>query len=97
MEDQLEKLRPVIRRGTLKQFLADASAKLAPHGYTGELEGETLTFFRVTQEKAGLFKAAKRQAKTPVLKVSRPGPTLVFDPDVVDPEFVALLIKIYRL
>jgi hypothetical protein len=97
MEDQLDKLRPVMRRGTLKQFLTDASAKLAPHGYTGEFDGEALTFFRVTQEKAGLFKAAKRPVKTAVLRVSRPGPMLVFDTEVVDAEFVALLIKLYKL
>ncbi|MBN1400920.1 MAG: hypothetical protein JXA74_08775 [Anaerolineae bacterium] len=97
MEDQLDKLRPIIRRGTLKQFTTEASAKIAPHGYTGEFDGEALTFYRVAQEKAGLFKAGKRQVKTPVLKVSRPGAVVVFDPEVVDPEFVELLLRLYRL
>jgi hypothetical protein len=97
MEDKLNKLRPVIRRGTLRQFYSDASAKVAPLGYTAEFDGEFLTFSRVKEEKAGLLGMSKRQVKTKALKLSWPGPVVVFDMETVDPEFVDVLLKVYKL
>lgn len=61
MEEQLQKIRVWARRANMKQLQATIAAKMAPHGYLAELEGDTLTCYRVRKQ-AGVLGSGDGQA-----------------------------------
>jgi hypothetical protein len=96
MEEQLQRIRSWARRGTLKQFCTEASARLAVHGYTAELSGDVATFYRQREEKAGLLGVKKRQIREPVLTLVRHDSRVDIPVEAADPAFVDLLAGVLR-
>ena len=96
MEDQLQKVRSWIRRGTMKQFCTEISARLAVHGYTAECQDDTVTCYRVRKQKAGVLGKGKKETREPVLIIVRRGAQLDIPLESADGEFVTLLASVLK-
>jgi len=91
MEEKLHKLRNWASHGTLRQFRTEISAKLAnEQEYEMELEGDTLTCYRVRKE-GGFLGIGVKKIKETVLKVIGEGADLQIPEDSADAEFIELL------
>ena len=63
---------------------------MAPHGYVAQLEGDTLTCYRVRKQ-GGFLGMGKREVGEPVLLITRQGAQVSIGAEPADAEFVALL------
>ena len=92
MEDALHRIQVWASHGTMKQFSAEVIAKLSKAGMEAELNGDTLTCYKV-ERKGGLFGKKERR---PVLSIIRKGNEVTIPRESADPEFVeqlAILLK----
>ena len=96
MDDQLQRVRSWIHRGTLKQFCTEISARLAVHGYVAECQDDTVTCYRVRKQKAGVLGKSKRETREPVLTIMHRGAQLDMPVESADGEFVALLASVLK-
>jgi len=90
MEEELHKVRTWASHGTLRQFYTEVSAKLADEGYKVNLEGGTLTVYKVHKE-GGFLGIGARKIEESVLVVTGEGAELEIPPETADAEFVGLL------
>lgn len=95
MEDELRKIRNWASHGTLKQFYAEIAAKLSKQGYITELEGNTLTCYRVRKE-GGFLGIGRRTIKEPVLKAVQEGNEVRIPAESANPDFVHLLAGLLK-
>ena len=93
MEDKLQIIRNWARRGNLKQFYTDMQPRIESHGYTCELDLDTIRCYRVNYEKS-LFGLRKRVVREPVGAIKRTNGSF----DIVEPDedFVEVLAKVAR-
>lgn len=87
MEEELQKIKNWSTRGTIRQFYAEVSAKAEAAGARTELDGNTVTFYRVRKE-GGFLGIGGRTVKEPVLKIIRQDDTVDIPEDSVDQEFL---------
>ena len=93
-EDKLQIVQRWARRGNLKQFLTDMQPRIAPHGYTAELNIDTIQCYRVIEKKS-LMGLRKQYVKQPVMAIRRRNGTLEFDAE--DETFVEVLASVARV
>ena len=90
MEEELRRIKNWASHGTLRQFYTEVSAKVSGQGYEVELEGDTLTCYRIRKVGGFLGIGAKR-VREPVLKVIRKEEEIIVPEDSADEEFVHFL------
>ena len=96
-EEDLRKIEGWASHGTLRQFYAEASAKLSKEGgYQVELEGDSLTCYRVRKE-GGFLGIGKHEVKEPVLKIIRKGDEIAIPEESADEAFVKQLASLLRI
>jgi len=96
MEDDLRRIQSWASHGTIRQFYAEVSAKMAKEGYEVELEGDSLTCYRVRKE-GGFLGIGKRQVKELMLKIIRKGEEIIIPEESADKEFVKELASSLRV
>ncbi len=96
MEDDLRTIQSWASHGTIRQFYAEVSAKMAQEGYEVELEGDSLTCYRVRKE-GGFLGIGKRQVKELMLKIIRKGEEIIIPEESADKEFVKELASSLRV
>ena len=87
MEEELQSIRNWISHGTLRQFYADVSVRIAEAGYEAEVEGNTLTCYRVRKE-GGFLGIGARKIRETVLQIIRKDDTIEIPETSIDEEFV---------
>jgi len=87
MEDSVRKIQVWASHGTLRQFYTELSAKLTNLDAQCELEGNTITCYRVTKS-GGFLGIGARKVKTTLLKLTREGDQITVAEDSIDREFV---------
>ncbi len=95
MEDELRKLRNWASHGTLRQFYAEISAKASLQGYLTEMEGNSVTCYKVRKE-GGFLGIGRRTIKEPVLKAVQEGNEVRIPDESVNAEFVHLLAPLLK-
>jgi hypothetical protein len=95
MQDELYKIHIWASHGTMKQFSAEVIAKCSKIGYEAELEGNTLTCYKV-EHKGGVMGIGARKIKKTVLKIIRTGNAVEIPESEADPEFVAKLSELLK-
>ena len=95
MEQDLLKLRRWMSHGTARQFYTEIAYKITDHGYEAEIQGDTVTCYRVKKQ-GGLLGIGARKVKTPVLVVTQYEHEVAIDEEHADAEFVALLTQLLR-
>ncbi len=95
MDEHLQRLRRWIRNSTLRQFYTELDARLPKGAYALELEGDTLTVFRLEKSR-GLLGIGARSIRRPCLAVVRHNDAIEISPESADPAFVALLAEMMR-
>ena len=96
MEEQLQKIRSWARKGTMKQFCTEITARLATHGYTAECSGDTVTCYRLREQKSGALGLGKKQVKEPVLTMVKQGPQISIPVESADAQFVTVLVSVLK-
>ncbi len=92
-EDKLQLVRRWASRGNLKQFLTDMQPRIAPLGYTAELNIDTIQCYRVIEKKS-LMGLRKQYVKEPVMAIRRRNGSLEFEAG--DETFVEVLASVAR-
>lgn len=95
MEDELRKVRNWASHGTLKQFYAEIAAKVSQQGYVVELEGNTITCYKIRKE-GGFLGIGRRVIKEPVLKAIQEGNEVRIPEESANPEFVHVLAGLLK-
>ncbi len=89
MEEDLRKIRVWASHGTMRQFAAEVAARLSGlSGYKSELDGDTLTVFRI-QKIGGFLGIGARKERQPVLRIIKEGSSVAIPEDSIDPEFIS--------
>jgi len=81
--------------GSPRQFYSEIAYKIEPRGYEAEIDGETVTCYRVKKQ-GGLLGIGARRVRTPVLVLTKKGASIEIDEEHADPEFVALLGELLK-
>ena len=92
MEEQLQKVRSWVRRGTLKQFHSNMSGKIAPHGYVAEMTDSSIRCYKVVKEQRKLPLGKPKESRQLVLTITIEGTQVKFAD--ADADFVALLARL---
>jgi len=71
-DDELRRIMNWASHGTLRQFQAEVGGKVAALGYEAELQGDTLTWYKVRRE-GGVLGIGKRKVREAVLAIARQG------------------------
>lgn len=95
MDDPVRKVQVWASHGTLRQFFTELSAKLLNLDAKCELEGNTITCYRLTRS-GGFLGIGARKVKTPVLQLTKEGDQINVDEDSLDREFVAQLAEEFK-
>ena len=95
MEQELLKLRRWMSHGTPRQFYTEIAYKIASEGYKAEIEGETVTCYRVKKQ-GGFLGIGGKKVTSPVLVVTRRDEEVDIDAKNADPEFVSLLTELLK-
>ena len=90
MEEELRTIRGWASHGTLRQFRTEISGKVAADGYRVQLQGDTLTVYRIRKE-GGFLGIGARKIEEPVLVVIGEGANMTIPEESADEEFVRLL------
>jgi len=90
MEEELRTIRSWASHGTLRQFRTEISGKVAADGYRVQLQGDTLTVYRIRKE-GGFLGIGARKIEEPVLVVIGEGAGMRIPQESADEEFVGLL------
>ena len=88
MQDQLFKIHVWASHGSMKQFSAEVIAKLSMIGYDAELDGDTLTCYKL-EHNGGFLGIGVKKTKRTVLKIIRKGSDVEIPESEADPAFVA--------
>ena len=95
MQDELFKIHVWASHGTMKQFSAEVIAKLSKIGYNADLNGDTLTCYKI-ESQGGFLGIGARKTKKTVLKIIRKGSDVDIPESEADPEFVAQLSELLK-
>ena len=95
MQDDLFKIHVWASHGTMKQFSAEVIAKLSKIGYNADLDGDTLTCYKI-EHQGGILGIGARKVKKTVLKIIRKGSDVEIPESEADPEFVAQLSALLK-
>lgn len=95
MQDELHKIHIWASHGTMKQFSAEVIAKLSKIGYNADLNGDTLTCYKI-EHQGGILGIGVRKTKRTVLKIIRKGSDVEIPENEADPEFVAELSELLK-
>lgn len=90
MEDALHKIQNWASHGTMRQFLAEISAKVAEEGYEVAVDGAALVCSRVHKE-GGFLGIGAKKISEPVLRIEYEDGLANIAPEPVDAEFVTYL------
>ncbi|MCD6302535.1 MAG: hypothetical protein J7M15_03300 [Anaerolineae bacterium] len=90
MDDPVRRIQVWASHGTLRQFFTELNAKLVNLDAQCELEGNTITCYRVTKS-GGFLGIGARKVKTPLLKLTKEGDQISVAEDPLDREFVSQL------
>ncbi len=90
MEEELRTIRSWASHGTLRQFRTEISGKVAADGYRVQLQGDTLTVYRIRKE-GGFLGIGARKIEESVLVVIGEGAGMRIPQESADEEFVRLL------
>lgn len=90
MEEELRRIRNWASHGTIRQFYTEVSARVAELGYEAEVEGNTLTCYKVHKE-GGFLGIGARKIKEVAIKVTREGDEVLVPEESADEEFVRML------
>jgi len=90
MEEELRTIRSWASHGTLRQFRTEISGKVAADGYRVQLQGDTLTVYRIRKE-GGFLGIGARKIEEPVLVVIGEGAGMRIPEESANEEFVRLL------
>lgn len=95
MEDALHSIRVWSSHGTIRQFASEIAGKIAKIGYVAELEGDTLTCYRVVKQ-GGVLGIGARKVKQPVMKFIRKGDGVEVVEDAIDQTFLTELVGLLK-
>ena len=95
MEDPVRRIQVWASHGTLRQFFAELSAKLLNLGVQCELEGTTITCYRV-EKSGGFLGIGGKKAKVPLLRLTKDGDQISIDESTLDREFVDRLAEEFK-
>jgi hypothetical protein len=95
MEQDLLKLRRWMSHGTPRQFYTEIAYKIASQGYKAEIDGDTVTCYRV-KKLGGFLGIGGRKITSPVLVVTRNDGEVSIDEKGADPEFINLLTELLQ-
>ena len=90
MEDALHKIQTWAGHGTVRQFLAEISGKIAGGGYEVAIDGEALVCSRVRKE-GGFLGIGAKKISEPVLRIEYEDGLAKVASEPVDAEFVSYL------
>ena len=90
MEEELRTIRSWASHGTLRQFRTEISGKVAADGYRVQLQGDTLTVYRIRKE-GGFLGIGARKIEESVLVVIGEGAGMRIPEESANEEFVRLL------
>ncbi len=91
MEGKLQIVESWVRRGNLKQFLMELQPRIAPLGYTAELNIDTVQCYRLV-EKKGLLGLRKQYTKELVASIRRRGGSIEIED--LDEAFEGVLVDV---
>ncbi|MHB1357278.1 MAG: hypothetical protein ACYCZF_15020 [Anaerolineae bacterium] len=95
MQDELYKIHIWASHGSMKQFSAEVIAKAIKIGYDADLDGDTLTCYKI-EHQGGILGIGRRKIKRTVLKIIRKGNDVEIPESEADPEFVAKLSELLK-
>jgi hypothetical protein len=95
VQDELYKIKIWASHGTMKQFSAEVIAKANKLGYEADLDGNTLTCYKV-EHQGGVLGLGRKKIKKTALKIIRTGNDVEIPEGDADPEFVAKLSDLLK-